>query len=190
MTTETTICGVCGGELEGPWVRFHWARPYTDPDNPGHYVDGATRDLTEPPRGPESDEEHEGMAPPAPPRQEPHPLIKAALEEDVRWDSISFLRMVGYLVYNMEQGHRPDGGHTRVGKGVGDVYFQGHGVTGWIEFKRPDGKPAREKQTTEQRAFERGEIANGGIYLLVESTRQLEQWDREIRGRQLELEGE
>ena len=185
---ESTICGVCGQDLEGPWVSFHWALPHKDADNPGHYVDGGTRDLQEPVRGPESDEEGGGMAPSPPPRQKGFDVIKAALEGDVRWDTISFLRMVGYLAYNMEQGHRPGAGHTRVGKGVPDVYFQGHGATGWIEFKRPDGKPAREKQTAEQKAFERAELANGGIYLLVESTRQVEQWDREHRGRQLELE--
>lgn len=185
-------CGVCG-ELVESWVRFHYAEPHTDPENPGHYVDGHTREVKEPVFIDETapfDAESYGMAPPAPERPNVPKALKKVLtplEEDVRWDGIGFLRGVGYQVYNMEQGYRPGPGHTRVGVGVPDTYFQGHGATGWIEFKRPDGKEAREKQTDDQKSFERYELENGGVYLLVESVAQLVEWDRAYRGKQLEL---
>ena len=133
-----TICGVCGGELEGPWVRFHHTGPYKEDGAQGHYVDGGSREIEGPPDV-EGLQEAKGVAPAPPARQKVHRALTkllVPLEEDIRWDGISFLRIKGYRVYNLEQGHRPDGGHTRVGLGIPDTYFQGHGVTGWIEFKR------------------------------------------------------
>jgi hypothetical protein len=175
---KPTICPVCGGELEGPHVRFHHgAKPFTDDNNPGHYVDGSTRDL------------QGGMAPAPPERPKLPKGMKALLEEDVRLDGIGLMRKYGYAVYDLEQGHRPERGGARVAVGFPDCYFQGHMLRGFIEFKRPDGKPARhpDKHTPEQKAFEREELKNGGIYLLVEHTRQLKEWHEAQKG-QLEVE--
>lgn len=174
---KPTICPVCKGELEGDWVRYHWP----DDGGEGHYVEMTTENNV--------DSTNEGMAPPAPDRARLPQGMKPALEDDVRWAAIDYLRTVGYLVYNMEQGNRPGPGHSRVGTGIGDVYFQGHGVTGWIEFKRPDGKPARhpDKHSPDQKAFEKAELENGGKYLLVESVEQVIKWDHAHRGRQLEI---
>ena len=191
-----TICGVCGGELEGSWVRFHYAKPYTEEDSNGHYIDGGSREIEGSLQfyeetAPFGAEEYDRVAPPPPDRKKvPRKLTKLLVpqEEDIRWDGISFLRIKGYRVYNMEQGYRPEGGHTRVGVGIADTYFQGHGVTGWIEFKRPEGKSARDKMSADQKLFEKWELENGGLYLLIESTQQLEEWDRIHRGKQLELQ--
>ena len=84
------------------------------------------------------------------------------------------LRQLGYRAYNLEQGHRPGAGHTRVGKGIPDVYFHGLGVRGWVEFKRWDND-----QTPEQEEFERHELEAGGIYLLVYELEQLVRWHEE-----------
>lgn len=195
-----TICPVCGGELEGPWVRFHHdAKPFTDPVVRGHYVDGFIRDLQAPFEDTRNDqaryglqqqEEAKGMAPAPPERPKLPKGLKAPLEEDVRLDGIGLMRMFGYTVYDLEQGYRPERGGARVAVGFPDCYFQGHGVRGFIEFKRPDGKPARhpDKHTPEQKAFEREELKNGGIYLLVEHTRQLKEWHEAQKGHQLEAE--
>ena len=83
MKTEPTVtCSVCGEEVDAS-TRFHWARPYTDPENDGHYVDGFIRGGG----GQESPQEPEGMAPPPPERPKvPKELRKTLvpLEEDVR----------------------------------------------------------------------------------------------------------
>ena len=189
--SEPTLCGVCGKELEGPWVRFHHLGA-TDKNGvaQGHYIDGKTRDLGTP-LDVEGAQGVEGMAPAPPGRQKVHKALTkllVPLEEELRWDGISFLRLKGNRVYNLEQGHRPGGGHTRVGLGIPDTYFQGHGITGWIEFKRAEGKTAREKMSGDQKLFEKSELENGGVYLLIESTRQLEEWDRIHRGKQQEIE--
>lgn len=182
--SEPVTCPVCGGQLEGPWVRFHYAEPYTDPETAGHYVDGTVRT---PPGVSLGGQEADGMAPAPPERLKLPKGVRAPLEDEVRWSLIDFMRRAGYCVYNMEQGHRPGRHGTRVGRGVPDVYFQGHGCTGWVELKRPDGKTAREKQTEDQKAFEREELANGGIYLLVESVHQFAEWHIGRIGAQREI---
>lgn len=190
---EPPICPVCDGELEGPHVRFHYAKPFTDPVSAGHYIDGTVRNPQWPiflgETAPFGAEEYEGLAPAPPERQKLPKGMKAPLEENVRLDGIALMKMFGYAVYDLEQGNRPMRGGSRVEPGFPDVYFQGHMLRGFIEFKRPDGKPARhpDKHTPEQKAFEREELKNGGIYLLVEHTRQLKEWHEAQKG-QLEVE--
>lgn len=188
LEPEPVRCPVCGDPLEGLHVRFHYAKPYTDPETLGHYVDGDVRDLLKPVNEPESDEGGLGMTPAPPARPKLPKGMKAPLEVDVRLDGISYMRIKGYKVYDMEQGYRPERGGPRVAVGFPDCYFHGHGLRGFIEFKRADGQPARKKQSPEQKAFEREELANGGIYLLVEATAQLVSWHEAQRVKQLEVE--
>ena len=84
---------------------------------------------------------------------------------------MELMTTLGYTAHNLEQGHRPDGGHTRVSKGLPDVYFHGHGYHGWIETKRWDND-----QTPEQTAFMVGELENNGIYLLIYEPEQFGRW--------------
>ena len=64
-----------------------------------------------------------------------------------------------------------------MGKGIPDAYFQGHGVRGWLEFKRWGNR-----QTPEQAGFERYELEAEGTYLLVYELGQLRRWHEERMG--------
>lgn len=74
-------------------------------------------------------------------------------------------------VHDLEQGHRPERGGTRVSKGLPDLYFRGHGIRGWIETKRWDNV-----QTSEQVEWMLGELEAGGVYLLVYEVGQIARW--------------
>ncbi len=207
------ICPVCGGELDGPHVRFHHAPPYLEPE--GHYVnekeglpaggrlskmrgsmpsnlvDGSyddrgtlDLDLQLPPvrkkrenrdlfrarafawMHARASDSRQAAPPPGEAPPKPWPL-----EDTARWTLMEVMGQLGYTAHNLEQGHRPDGGHSRVTKGLPDVYFTGHGYRGWIETKRWDND-----QTPEQTAFMAEELENNGIYLLIYEPEQFVRW--------------
>lgn len=200
-------CPVCGGKLEGPHVRFHYAEPFIDEITRGHYVNeghpltpepglsisipGASPPLTLDLQLPPVRERGENRAlfrgrawawmtarasdsrqvAPPPGEQPPKPWLT---EDTARWALIKLMETLGYSAHNLEQGHRPDGGHTRVSKGLPDVYFHGRGYRGWIETKRWDND-----QTPEQTAFMVEELENNGIYLLIYEPEQFVRWHQQ-----------
>ncbi len=170
MTDDLRPCPHCGNPLEGLGT-FCWAcRKYKTGD-------------PEPLDSPQAVE-----APPArvtvkkKSQKEPPPL-----EVDIRTGAVNHLRVLGFYVYDLEQGYRPFecrhcggniGGGSRQTTGIGDVVVVGFGVEAWVEFKRPG-----EKQTDEQRTFGDAIVANGGIYLLWESVKEAADWADTIRNR-------
>lgn len=190
------------GELVESYARFHYARPHEEnvgTEAAGHYVHGPslqeehtdtfdgsvwTREL--PPRrdrkpynlrlladlwgGAPQLAPSPGAAPPDPKLWDP--------ESTVRRLSIDFMESFGYSVADLEQGYRGDGS-TRVQTGIGDAYFHGHDLRGWIEFKRWDNRPS-----ADQIAFARRELDAGGIYLLIYEPGQLLAWHQAVRTHQ------
>lgn len=180
MAEDKIPCAVCG-ELVEPWTRFHWAKPFTDPENPGHYVDGGSRNLG---AGPQETTEGEGLAPPPPERPKyPKGLEKllAPSEDDVRREIVNYLDLSGWDVWDLEQGYRAGPGGARVTSGMSDVVAVGFGLVAFIEMKSPKGQTARKKQRPGQARLERAVLGVGGTYLLVESLEQVKTWEKNHR---------
>lgn len=177
---------VCG-ELVEDWIRFHRPDPRSDD---GHYVEEKGGGVSEVPAGasrvpppPEpakrrtkggtrrarcahlwGDDAHRAPEP-GPELSKPWPK-----EAELRAAGNNVLELAGFAVYDLEQGFRKDGS-TRVTTGIGDVFFVGHGIRGWIEYKRWDNEP-----TPEQHVFADLVLRNGGTYLLVYEVAQLGTW--------------
>lgn len=174
------------GELVDDHVRFHFAKPHEENEGTeaaGHYVTDPIRDSTNGDRPgfsvDESWPKHMvrasvffGHPPYKAPPPGPVPAKPWGLEAELRRGCVAFLQRVGFAVYDLEQGYRDDGS-SRVGEGIGDVYFHGLGIRGWVECKRWDNKPSEA-----QRAFGLEELEAGGIYLLVYEVAQLVTWNQ------------
>ena len=98
-------------------------------------------------------------------------------EEELRLAVRRELTRRGFDVHDLEQGHRPERGGTRVTKGLADLYFRGQGIRGWIETKRWDNV-----QTPEQVTWMLGELETGGVYLLVYEPGQVVRWCEAMPG--------
>lgn len=83
------------------------------------------------------------------PRQKPEEKLRRACNDT--W------KLLGFLVYDLEQGYRW-GGTTRVTAGIADVLLLGHGLHVWIEYK------ATTPQSEAQEFFEDSVKRNGGYY--------------------------
>lgn len=169
------------GELVESHTRYHW----TDfAGGEGHYVDGQERESK--PARPGAAEQLESWPPnlvrasslwgpppaTAPPPGEVPPKSFWPTEAELRRDGSKLMKTFGFAVYDLEQGFRVDQS-SRVTEGIGDTYFHGEGIRGWIEWKRWDNEPS-----DAQRAFGLEELAHGGIYLLVYETEQLVHWNQ------------
>lgn len=69
------------------------------------------------------------------------------IEDDLRLKGVASWAAAASDVHDLEQGHRPGGGGTRVSKGLPDLYFRGHGVRAWFETKRWDNVQTPEQVT-------------------------------------------
>lgn len=165
------------GELVAEAARYHWvdfgARV-------GHYVDEGGQPAGEELVLPESwtpalRRAADLFGPPPAMAPPPGPVPKKIgwlLEAELRGIGSDLMRTLGFVVYDLEQEYRADGS-SRVTEGIGDSYFQGRGIRGWIEWKRWDNEPS-----DKQRAFALEELGQGGIYLLVYETAQLVTWNQ------------
>jgi hypothetical protein len=111
-----------------------------------------------------------GEPPHRAPAPGPPPPKPWGLEEELRGAGNDLLKLVGFAVYDLEQGYRKDGS-SRQTLGIGDCFIAGHGLTAWIEYKRWDNEPS-----PEQLAFADVVLSEGGIYLLVYELEQLVTW--------------
>ncbi len=84
-------------------------------------------------------------------------------EVQIRRGVVSFLRNVGYAVWDTEQGYRQGG--TRITKGLPDLFFIGHGEHGFVELKTEKGT-----LTLEQRQFRETAKQNNVPYYLWRSS--------------------
>jgi len=173
------VCAGCGEELDD-YVRFHWTGPES-----GHYAD----EEAEPTAGLEDPVELDeswtanvrraavffGRGPLRAPPPGPRPPAPWGREDDLRRGCVGFLRDLGFAVYDLEQGFRSDGS-TRVGEGIGDIYFHGHGLRGWVECKRWNNEPSKK-----QVAFGLEELGAGGCYLVIYELGQLVEWTHDRR---------
>lgn len=98
-------------------------------------------------------------------------------EDELRRSCNELLTKLGYDVYDLEQGYRPDGS-SRVALGIGDTYIQHgrFGVRAWIEYKKWDNEP-----TPDQVDFGEAELTAGGSYLVIYEAPQLVAWHELVR---------
>jgi hypothetical protein len=170
---------ICGEVVESH-VTFHWLTT-----EEGHYVNDEkarakeNRDRLEVERNGRAEWpvnlQRAGALFGSPPNRAPAflavPLKRLWTPEDnLRRAGNAVMRDLGYAVYDLEQGYRKDGS-SRQTVGIGDCYFIGDVVQGWIEYKRWDNEPSQA-----QYAFAREVLEAGGIYLLVYDTYQLATW--------------
>jgi hypothetical protein len=159
-----TTCSRCGGELDGPWVRFHRAEPFDEPE--GHYADGSPAAGAS--RGHQEVGEGGSISPP-----------DTRSEEQRKSDARPVVEALGWTVLDLEQGWRrtdcpscgaplPGGGTTRVPRGLPDWIVLGFGLVAFVEWKSTIGRP-----TSHQRAFGRVCEAVGVPYELVRTTEQV-----------------
>lgn len=96
---------------------------------------------------------------------------EARISKDIR----DFLRTLGFAVYSLEQGYRPERGGTRQTPGLPDLYAMGKGFGMWIEVKTPKGK-----LRASQELFRDEARANGVNWHCWRSVSDAVEWAKEL----------
>ena len=94
-------------------------------------------------------------------------------EAEIQTEATRALDLLGYHVHDLSQGRA-----TRQPCGIPDLYIQGHGVTAWLEMKKPGGKVS-----THQAGFIERELTNGGNVLVAYSATEAVEYMESLRRR-------
>lgn len=97
--------------------------------------------------------------------------MRDASEKEIQRAGCELLRTFGFAVYNLSQARA-----TKQTPGLADTFICGHGVTCWIEWKRPGAK-----QSPAQVAFENEVQYNGGRYYVFKSVVDVVTWFQDLR---------
>lgn len=172
-------------ELEGPWVRFcHPCGAYVD--DIAYLVEQGAPAAEAVLRAREAAAHGKAIrllaaerGPAAPPSLTVVPGDSDELEETVRTRCTDFLELMGFRVYKLEQGYRPDAclqcgagipvRGSRQALGLADILVAGPGILFFVEFKRPKQKKRGgfvSNRSPEQLQFERDcKVAGVSVYL-------------------------